>query len=174
MTLVGVRATDSSTGLVAILVEVAGPAMVAVPVTAREGLLLSGSDGVTAPSWVDLLTRTCLALGAEPVDAVLDVDADAALTARIRLRRSGEPSTEAEAASPHGTGAADGPTPVEALACSTGDALMLTQRGGLRIVATERLLDTHRLDLASEGSEARVAAWRQELETLDEDAVRVD
>lgn len=172
MTLVGVRATDSSTGLVAILVEVAGPAMVAVPVTAREGLLLSGSDGVTAPSWVDLLTRTCLALGAEPVDAVLDVDADAALTAHIRMRRSGEPS--AEAASPHGTGAADGPTPVEALACSTGDALMLAQRGGLRIVATERLLDTHRLDLASEGSEARVAAWRQELETLDEDAVRVD
>ncbi len=172
MTLVGVRATDSSTGLVAILVEVAGPAMVAVPVTAREGLLLSGSDGVTAPSWVDLLTGTCLALGAEPVDAVLDVDADAALTAHIRLRRSGEPS--AEAAGPHGTGAADGPTPVEALACSTGDALMLAQRGSLRIVATERLLDTHRLDLASEGSEARVAAWRQELETLDEDAVRVD
>lgn len=172
MTLVGVRATDSSAGLVAILVEDGGPAMVAVPVTAREGLLLSGADGVAAPTWVDLLTRTCRTLGAAPVGVVLDVDDDAGLTARTRLSRSGESVGDAA-----GTGDAertDAASPGEVLTCSTGDALMLAQRAGLRIVATKRLLDMHRLDLASEGSEAHVAAWRQELENLDEGGVRVD
>lgn len=167
MTLVGVRATDSSAGLVAILVEDGGPAIVAVPVTAREGLLLSGADDVTAPTWVDLFTRTCLALGAAPVDVVLDVDADAALTARIRLGRAGDRAPRAV----NGEALTAAP---EALPCSTGDALMLAQRGGLGIAATERLLDMHRLDLASEGSEDHVAAWRQELEALDGDAARVD
>ena len=165
MTLVGVRATDSSTGLVAILVEDGGPAMVAVPVTARDGLVLASGDEVAAPTWIDLLTRTCRVLDAAPADVVVDADADARLTARIRLVRPARPSAAADASAHR--------APETVVACSTGEALVLSQRSRLGLVATERLLDAHRLDLASEGSEAHVAAWRQELAALD-DGARID
>ena len=85
MTLVSVRSTTSQKGLVAILVEDGGPAMVAVPVAPREGLLLSAGETTRAPTWTTLLGRACRALDGR-IDAVeLDVDADAALCACVVL-----------------------------------------------------------------------------------------
>ena len=81
MTLMSVRSTTSRKGLVAILVEDGGPAVIAVPVTPREGLLLSAGEPTHAPTWIDLLEQACRVLGGE-VDAVeLDAAADAALLA---------------------------------------------------------------------------------------------
>ena len=80
-----VRSTTSQKGLVAILVEDGGPAVVAVPVNPREGLLLSAGESATIPTWTTLVEQVCQTLGGE-IDAVeLDVDADAALCARVLL-----------------------------------------------------------------------------------------
>ena len=86
MTLVSVRSTTSQNGLVAILVEDGGPAMVAVPVTPREGLLLSSgeaSEVMRTLTWTTLLGQTCRALGGRVSAVELDVDADAALCASV-------------------------------------------------------------------------------------------
>ena len=50
MTLMSVRSTTSQKGLVAILVEDGGPAVVAVPVNPREGLLLSAGESARTPT----------------------------------------------------------------------------------------------------------------------------
>ena len=78
MTLVGVRSTAPSRGLVAILVENGGPAVLAVPVNAREGLLLSAGRSARSPSWTALLEQTCRALDGRIRSAELDVDAESA------------------------------------------------------------------------------------------------
>ena len=87
MTLVGVRSTAPSRGLVAILVENGGPAVLAVPVNAREGLLLSAGRSARSPSWTALLEQTCRALDGRIRSAELDVDADAALRACLVVSR---------------------------------------------------------------------------------------
>ena len=58
MTLVGVRSTAPSRGLVAILVENGGPAVLAVPVNAREGLLLSAGRSARTPGWTPVVELT--------------------------------------------------------------------------------------------------------------------
>ena len=55
MQLVGVRSTNPDDGLVAVLVEDGGPAMLAIPVTAHEGLVLQAHGSYHSPSWPRLL-----------------------------------------------------------------------------------------------------------------------
>ena len=145
MTLVSVRSTTSQKGLVAILVEDGGPAMVAVPVAPREGLLLSAGETTRAPTWTTLLGRACRALDGR-IDAVeLDVDADAALGACVVLVQD-----EAEHRVP----------------CSPAEALVAAQSLGCPVVATAGLLRLRGLDLDARQLCLRFAQWRQELETL--------
>ena len=145
MTLVSVRSTTSQKGLVAILVEDGGPAMVAVPVAPREGLLLSAGETTRAPTWTTLLGRACRALDGR-IDAVeLDVDADAALCACVVLVQD-----EAEHRVP----------------CSPAEALVVARSLGCPTVATARLLMLRGLDLDARQLCLRFAQWRQELETL--------
>ena len=145
MTLVSVRSTTSQKGLVAILVEDGGPAMVAVPVTPREGLLLSAGETTRAPTWTTLLGRACRALDGR-IDAVeLDVDADAALCACVVLVQD-----EVEHRVP----------------CSPAEALVAAQSLGCPVVATAGLLRLRGLDLDARQLCLRFAQWRQELETL--------
>ena len=148
MTLVSVRSTTSQKGLVAILVEDGGPAMVAVPVAPREGLLLSSgeaSEVMRTLTWTTLLGRACRALDGR-IDAVeLDVDADAALCACVVLVQD-----EVEHRVP----------------CSPAEALVAAQSLGCPVVATAGLLRLRGLDLDARQLCLRFAQWRQELETL--------
>ena len=63
MQLVGVRSTDPDDGLVAVLVEDGGPTMLAIPVTAHEGLVLQAHGSHRSPSWPRLLDAVVEALG---------------------------------------------------------------------------------------------------------------
>ena len=144
MTLVSVRSTTSRKGLVAILVEDGGPAVIAVPVTPREGLLLSAGEPTHAPTWIDLLEQACRVLGGE-VDAVeLDVDADAALRARVVLTRD---RTE------------------HRVPCAPAEALVTARSLRRPIVASARLLQLRGLDLDAREIRLRFAQWREELAT---------
>jgi len=64
MQLVGVRSTDPDDGLVAVLVEDGGPAMLAIPVTAHEGLVLQahGSHRSRKPRVLERCARKIRAL----------------------------------------------------------------------------------------------------------------
>ena len=83
MQLVGVRSTNPDDGLVAVLVEDGGPAMLAIPVTAHEGLVLHAHDSYRSPSWPRLLDDVVEALGGRIGRTELDVDDDARIVARL-------------------------------------------------------------------------------------------
>ena len=148
MTLVSVRSTTSRKGLVAILVEDGGPAVIAVPVTPREGLLLSSgeaSEVMRTLTWTTLLGQTCRALGGRVSAVELDVDADAALCACVVLLQG-----EIEHRVP----------------CSPAEALVAAQSLGRPVVATAGLLRLRGLDLDAQGLCLRFAQWRRELEAV--------
>ena len=86
MQLVGVRSTNPDDGLVAVLVEDGGPAMLAIPVTAHEGLVLQAHGSYRSPSWPRLLDDVVEALGGRIGRTELDVDDDARLVARLSSR----------------------------------------------------------------------------------------
>jgi len=88
MQLVGVRSTDPDDGLVAVLVEDGGPAMLAIPVTAHEGLVLQAHGSHRSPSWPRLLDDVVEALGGRIGCTELDVDDDARIVARIVVEAS--------------------------------------------------------------------------------------
>ena len=160
MTLVGVRSTAPSRGLVAILVENGGPAVLAVPVNAREGLLLSAGRSARSPSWTALLEQTCRALDGRIRSAELDVDADAALRACLVVSRD-----ERE----------------HRVLCTPGEALVVAQRLNRPVVASPTLLRlrdldlagddlrldseqlAHALDLGGDGVRLQLTRWRGEL-----------
>mgnify|MGYP000852192374 FL=1 len=142
MTLVGVRSTAPSRGLVAILVENGGPAVLAVPVNAREGLLLSAGRSARSPSWTALLEQTCRALDGRIRSAELDVDADAALRACLVVSRD-----ERE----------------HRVLCTPGEALVVAQRLNRPVVASPTLLRLRDLDLAGDDLRLQLTRWRGEL-----------
>jgi len=83
MQLVGVRSTNPDDGLVAVLVEDGGPAMLAIPVTPHEGLVLHAHGPHRSPSWPRLLDDVVEALGGRIGRTELDVDDDARIVARL-------------------------------------------------------------------------------------------
>ena len=74
MQLVGVRSTNPDDGLVAVLVEDGGPAMLAIPVTPHEGLVLHAHGPHRSPSWPRLLDDVVEALGGRIGRTELDVE----------------------------------------------------------------------------------------------------
>lgn len=118
--------------------------MIAVPVTPREGLLLSADEPTRAPTWINLLEQACRVLGGE-VDAVeLDVDADAALRARVVVTQDG---TE------------------HRVPCAPAEALVMAHSLRRPIVASARLLQLRGLDLDARDIGLRFAQWQEELAT---------
>jgi hypothetical protein avisC_09011 len=145
MTLMSVRSTTSQKGLVAILVEDGGPAVVAVPVNPREGLLLSAGESARTPTWTALVDQVCRTLGGE-IDAVeLDVDADAALCARVRLSQGGT---------------------AHQVPCAPAEALVIAQCLEHPIAASDKLLQLRGLALDAQELSLRFARWREELATM--------
>lgn len=147
MHLVGIRSTAASTGLVAILVEAGGPGMVAIPVTAREGLVLSEPGPSTQPDWVGVLARSVQMLGGSILQIRLGVDADARLVCGLTLADRDE----------HGE--------VGEIPCAPGDALVLAGVLDRPILASETLLRLRGVDLGEQTMHERMARWRRSLAT---------
>ena len=82
MQLVGVRSTDPDDGLVAVLVEDGGPTMLAIPVTAHEGLVLQDHGSHRSPSWPRLLDDAVEELGGRIGCTEHDDDDDASIVDR--------------------------------------------------------------------------------------------
>lgn len=147
MTLAAIRSTALGDGLVAILVEVGGPGVLAVPVSAREGIVLSAPDVVPLPTWPDLITRVCRMWGGRAVRVLLDVDEDARLSGAVVLAdlkgRPDEPETR--------------------VSCAPADGLVLAEVLSVPIVASAELLRLRQEDLGDEAMSDRLAAWRAEL-----------
>ncbi|MCL3778204.1 MULTISPECIES: bifunctional nuclease [unclassified Actinomyces] len=133
----GVRASQEDGGLVAILVEEAGPRMVAVPVGARDALTLSSGEGPASSTWSVLLTSTLDAAGAHLEGLVLDVDADGGLCTGARVV------------------AADGGEHL--VPCCPADALILAYERHARLWASPALLRLRSVDLAEETVQEQVA-----------------
>lgn len=146
MTLAAIRSTALGHGLVALLVEADGPGVIAVPVSAREGITLSAPDVAPRPTWPDMVAGLGDVLGGRAEQVLLDVDADARLCASVVLA--------------HGAGEEPRRTTV---ACAPSDGLLLAQALSLPITASEPLLRLRQVDLDSEDLCDRLAAWRAEL-----------
>ncbi|MDO4901563.1 bifunctional nuclease domain-containing protein [Actinomyces sp.] len=150
MSLMGVRSTVPNSGLVAVLMEDGGPAMLAVPVGAREGLLLS-APGSPTPTWASLFAACVEAFGSAVLQVVLDVDADGVMCATAVLD-------------------AENPTQSTAVPCTPSDALVVATTLAIPIQATGALLRLRGLDLEEQALQRRLREWRQALD----DAVAED
>ncbi|WP_203233858.1 DUF151 domain-containing protein [Actinomyces sp. 565] len=147
MTLMGVRSTVPDTGLVAVLVENGGPGMLAIPVGARDGLLLSAPEWSRGPSWAPFLSACVDAFGSAVLRVVLDVDADGGICAVAVLE-------------------ADTPSSSTAVACAPSDALVLARALSVPIFATGALLRLRGIDLGEEALQCRLRQWRQALDDV--------
>lgn len=150
MQLMGVRSSTPDGRLVAVLVEDGGRRVLAVPVAAREGLLLSVGQASSPSTWTELLESCLRACGSHPVAVELDVDADARLVARVHL----EP---VDAGAPLDVRAARGRTGVD---CAPGDGLVLAVARGLIVVASDDALRLRAVDLGEDAAAERVVGWR--------------
>lgn len=144
MRLMGVRASQEDGGLVAILVEEAGPRVVAVPVGARDGLTLSSGEGPASSTWSVLLAAVLDAVEAQLEGLVLDVDADGGLCTGARVR------------------SADGDEHL--VPCCPADALILAYERHARLWASSALLRLRSVDLAEETVSEQVARLRSALD----------
>lgn len=145
MTLVAIRSTAQGNGLVAILVEDGGSGVLAVPVSAREGIVLSAPDIAPLPTWPSLITRVCRTWGGRAERVVLDVDDDARICGAVVL-------TEIQG------------RPDEAwVPCAPSDGLILAEVLSVPITASKALLRLRQEDLGDEALSDRLVAWRAEL-----------
>lgn len=147
MTLAAIRSTSLGNGLVAILIEVGGPAVLAVPVSARDGMILSAPDVAPLPTWPGLVTEVCQTWGGRAEKVLLDVDEDAHMSGAVVLTETS-----------HGPGEATTQVP-----CAPADGLMLAEVLSVPIVASAALLRLRQEDLGDEALSDRLAAWRAEL-----------
>ncbi|WP_233188410.1 bifunctional nuclease domain-containing protein [Actinomyces qiguomingii] len=143
MALMGVRSTAPDSGLVAVLMEDGGPGVIAVPVGARDGLLLSATDDLR-PSWAAFFAACVDAIGSAVLRVVLDVDADGVMCATAELD-------------------AENPTQSTPVPCTPSDALVLATALSLPIHATGALLRLRGIDLEEEAMQHRLGQWRQVL-----------
>ena len=150
MQLVGVRSTNPDDGLVAVLVEDGGPAVLAIPVTPHEGLVLHAHGSDRSPSWPGLLDDVVQALGGRVRCTELDVDDDARIVARIVV------VTHA---------GADQATTVP---CTPGEGLLLSGYHRLPVHASSSLTRLRAVDLNDDHEADHLAQWRRVLsETID-------
>lgn len=147
MRLVAVRSTSPDEGLVALLVQEGGPSILAVPVSAREGLSLSAEHG-SIESWPPLLQRCLEAQGGRLEQVRLGIDDDAVLRADLVLTAGQSPGQE---------------DPGCCVPCTPGEALMISSGCGLPVRASDGLLRLRGVDLGEESISDKVARWRQSL-----------
>ncbi|WP_168708126.1 bifunctional nuclease domain-containing protein [Actinomyces procaprae] len=143
----GIRSTVPDSGLVAVLMEDGGPGMLAVPVGARDGLLLSAPEWSSGPSWAPFLSACVDAFGSTVLHVVLDVDADGGMCASAALDT-------------------DTPAQSTAVPCTPSDALVLARTLGVPILATSALLRIRGLDLGEEALQRRLRQWRRVLDGI--------
>lgn len=132
MRLVDIRSTHPEQGLVAVLVEDRGPAMLAIPVTARQGLALRAHRIGRSPSWAHLIKSLIAALGAQARSLLLDVDADARVTASLILGAGGPADASVQ------------------VACDPGDGLVVACAQSLALEASQELVRLRTVDLAAD------------------------
>ena len=132
MQLVGVRSTDPDDGLVAVLVEDGGPAMLAIPVTAHEGLVLQAHGSHRSPSWPRLLDDLVEALGGRIGRTELDVDDDARIVARLIVET---PACASQ---------------VMTVACTPGEGLLLSGYHRFPVHASSSLTRLRAVDLSDD------------------------
>lgn len=135
MRLVDIRSTEPERGLVAVLVEDGGPAVLAVPVTARQGLALQGCQVGRAPSWAGVVEDLVHTLGGRLIRLELDADADARIIARLVLD------------------AADGGEPVT-VPCGAGDGMVLGCTQSVPLLASAEALRLRAWDFTDPTPEA--------------------
>ena len=145
MQLVGVRSTNPDDGLVAVLVEDGGPAVLAIPVTAHEGLVLHAHGSDRSPSWPRLLDDVIKALGGSIRRIELDIDDDARIIARIVVKASAHTDT--------GT----------AVPCTPGEGLLLSGYHRLPVHATSSLTRLRAVDLSDDHGAEQLKQWRRML-----------
>nr|WP_235984729.1 DUF151 domain-containing protein [Actinomyces trachealis] len=143
MKLIGVRSTVADEGLVAVLLEEGGPGMIAVPVTPREGLALSGVTNGLHLSWLGLLHRCVTATEGRVEGVCVNVGPDGELLGSLELRAcSGS---------------------VQEVACSPGEAVSVAAAADLRICVSERLLAQQGVDLGEVSVHESMAKMRDQL-----------
>ena len=145
MQLVGVRSTNPDDGLVAVLVEDGGPAMLAIPVTAHEGLVLQAHGSYHSPSWPRLLDDIVEALGGRIGRTELDVDDVARLVARLVV--------EAPACADK----------VMAVPCTPGEGLLLSGYHRFPVHASSSLTRLRAVDLSDDYGAEQFEQWRRVL-----------
>ena len=145
MQLVGVRSTNPDDGLVAVLVEDGGPAMLGIPVTAHEGLVLQAHGSYHSPSWPRLLDDIVEALGGRIGRTELDVDDDARLVARLVV--------EAPACADK----------VMAVPCTPGEGLLLSGYHRFPVHASSSLTRLRAVDLSDDYGAEQFEQWRRML-----------
>lgn len=143
MQLVGVRSTNPDDGLVAVLVEDGGPAMLAIPVTAHEGLVLHAHDSYRSPSWPRLLDDVVEALGGRIGRTELDVDDDARIVARLVVE---VPEREDK---------------VMTVSCTPGEGLLLSGYHRFPVHASSSLTRLRAVDLSDDRGAEKLAQWRR-------------
>lgn len=145
MQLVGVRSTNPDDGLVAVLVEDGGPAVLAIPVTAHEGLVLHAHGSDRSPSWLRLLDDVVKALGGSIGRIELDIDDDARIIARIVVKASAHTDT------------------VTAVPCTPGEGLLLSGYRRLPVHASSSLTRLRAVDLSDDHGAEQLEQWRRML-----------
>lgn len=146
MRVVTVRQTSPDEGLVALLVEEGGPSMLAIPVSAREGLMLSGEAG-TGDTWPFVLASALTTCGFRLIALDIDIDDDAALRCSLRVTSAVSGGEEQQ----------------RSVACSCGDGLIAASVCGIPVVASAAALRLRGIDLTEESISAKVVAWRADI-----------
>ena len=157
MQLVGVSSTDPDDGLVAVLVEDGGPAMLAIPVTAHEGLVLQAHGSHRSPSWPRLLDDVVEALGGRIGCTELDVDDDARIVARLVVETPACTSR------------------LTRVACTPGEGLLLSGYHRFPVHASSSLTRLRSVDLSDDQGAERLEKWQHMLsqtDRLDDDDTR--
>lgn len=150
MQLVGVRSTNPDDGLVAVLVEDGGPAMLAIPVTPHEGLVLHAHGPHRSPSWPRLLDDVVEALGGRIGRTELDVDDDARIVARLVVETPAYPDR------------------VTTVPCTPGEGLLLSGYHRFPVHASSSLTRLRAVDLSDDHGAERLAQWRRMLSETDD------
>lgn len=137
------RSTAETRSLVAILVEEGGPGVLAVPVSARAGVVLEAPSCGETPGWVLTLLQTARTLGGGVERVLLGLDADAGLTCTLGV---------------------DGPYGISAsreVPIYPEDGLVLARCACLPLLAEDDVLRLRGLDLSERTIDERVSMWRR-------------
>ena len=120
--------------------------MLAIPVTAHEGLVLHAHGSDRSPSWPRLLDDVIEILGGRIGRTELDVDDDARIVARIVVEASGH-TDKVTAAVP----------------CTPGEGLLLSGYHRLPVHASSSLTRLRAVDLSDDHGAEQLEQWRRGL-----------